>query len=91
MLTSTPRIVHHRPTVHIMSIGRLFAQERAVDVIGPHGSEGADIARHPGHEPGDQGGNAQAEQAGAQIAGEHEGQYFVVTVASRGDRLPLTH
>lgn len=66
-----------------MLVGRVFLDQRAIDVIGPNRGEGADIARHAGHKPGNQRGDAQAEEARATIADEHKRQDGVVALAAR--------
>src|SRR5208283_1910789 len=82
---------YRRPAAHIdiVMIRALFINKRAIDVISPDGSESADIARHSGHESGDQRGDSQAKQARAEIARHHEGQYIVIAMGptNRSDRL----
>ena len=63
-------------------VRRVLVDQGAVDVIGPHGGEGADVARHSRHESGDQRGNAEAEQARSAVACQHQRQDFVITVQS---------
>src|SRR6266481_765524 len=65
---------------NVMLIGRRLAQKWTIDVIRPYRGKGAHVASHARHEPGDQRGDAEAQQAGPAIAGEHEGEHLVVTV-----------
>ena len=76
------------PAAHgdIVRVGGVLADHGAVDVVSPDGGEGADVARHAGHEARDESGDAEAEQAGAAVARQHEGQDFVITVRRRGWR-----
>ena len=67
-----------------MRVAGLLVDEGAVDVVGPDGGEGADVAGHAGHEAGDQRGDAEAEQAGAAVADQHQRQHFVVAVLAGG-------
>ena len=57
-----------------------LADERAVNVIGPHRGESAHVARHSRHEPGDERGDAESQQPRATIARQHQRQDFVVAV-----------
>ena len=70
---------HH----HVVAVGAFLVDERLVDVVGPHGGEGAYVARHAAHEAGDQRGDAQAQQAGAEVANHHQRQRLVVAVQLR--------
>ena len=68
---------------HIMSVLSLLVDQRLVDVVGPHGREGADVARHAAHKSGNQRCDAQPQQSGAHVAHHHQRQHLVVTVQSR--------
>ena len=48
----------------VMRVAFVLADIGLVDVVGPHGGEGADVAGHARHEAGDQRGDAEAEQPG---------------------------
>ncbi len=50
---------------HIVLVAGILVDQRLVDVVGPHGGEGAHVAGHAAHESGDQRGDAEAEQARA--------------------------
>ena len=69
---------------YVMLVRGILVDQRAIDVIGPHGGEGADVARHARHEPGDQRGDAQAQQARAAVARQHQRQHLVVAVQPPG-------
>src|SRR5467141_1603113 len=75
------------PAAHgnVMRVGLTLFDECAIDVVGPNGGEGADVARHPGHEAGDEGGDSEAEETRPAVARQHERQYFVVAVAAARD------
>ena len=49
-----------------------------IDVVGPDGVEGGDVARHARHEAGQQGGQAEAKDAGWEIVQQHDGDGEVV-------------
>ena len=68
------------PAAHryVMRVGRGLAHEGAIEIVGPDGGEGADVAGHPGHESGDQRGDAEAEQAGSHIARHHQREHIVI-------------
>ncbi len=51
----------------IMRVAFVRHKEGLVEVVGPDGVEGGDVARHAGHERGQQGGERQAEQAGRTV------------------------
>ena len=51
-----------------------------IDVVGPDGVEGSDVAGHAGHEAGEEGGQAQAEHAGREVVEQHDGDGQVVVV-----------
>ena len=61
-----------------MRVGRGLAKERAVQIVGPNGCEGADIARHARHESGDQRGDAQTQQARTHVARHHQRENVVI-------------
>ena len=62
----------------------VLVDQGAVDVIGPNGGEGADVARHSGHESGNQSGDAEAEKARSAVACQHQRKNFVIAVQSLG-------
>src|SRR6202789_3876724 len=70
------------PAAHgdVVLVGGALVHEGAVDVVGPDGGEGADVAGHAGHEACDERCDAESEQAGAAVADEHEREDFVVAV-----------
>src|SRR5690348_9445308 len=74
---------YRAPAAHgdVMRVGCIFANEGAVDVVGPDRGEGADVAGHAGHETGDEGRDAEAQEARAAIAREHQRQNLIVAVA----------
>lgn len=74
------------PTAHadIVLIGRVFFDERAIDVVGPDRRKGADVACHAGHESRNERGDAEAKQSWSAITGEHQGEDFVVAMATGG-------
>ena len=61
----------------------ILVDQRLVDVVGPHRGKGAHVAGHAAHEARNQRRDAEAEQAGRQIANHHQRQHFVVAVQSR--------
>ena len=68
------------PHADVMVVGSGLADERAVKVVSPHRGKGAHVSRHARHEPGNEGGNPESQQAGATIARQHQRQDLVVTV-----------
>src|SRR5229473_2407738 len=75
------------PAAHgnVMRVGLILFDECAIDVVGPNGSEGADVPGHAGHEAGDEGGDPKAEETRTAVTRKHERQYFVVAVATARD------
>ena len=63
-----------------MFVGCVLAHEGTVNVIRPHRSECAHVARHPRHESCHQRGNSEPEQPRTAIARQHQRQHFVVAV-----------
>ncbi len=63
-----------------MLVGAALVDVGLVDVVGPDGVEGGDVARHSGHEAGEQGGEAEAEDSGGKEVQEHDGDGEVVVV-----------
>src|SRR6185437_367082 len=70
------------PHGDVMAIAGVRLDQGAIDVIRPDGGERAHIAGHARHEAGDQGGDAEAQESGAAVAGEHQGENLVVVVAA---------
>ena len=62
---------------HVLIAGS-GTKQRLVDVVSPHGRKGADVAGHAGHEPSDERSDTQAEQTGAGVACEEQGQNLVI-------------
>ena len=77
------------PHAEALLIGRGSVEHGAVNVVGPHSRERADIPRHAGHEAGDQCGDADAQEAGAEISGHHQRHHFVEAVTAGGERFRL--
>ena len=71
---------HRREPPHreIMPVGRAGAHVALIDVVRPHGIERRHVARHPGHERGQQRREAQAEQAGREEVDEQHRRGEVV-------------
>ena len=60
-----------------------------IEVIGPDRGERADISGHAGHEARDEGRDAQAQETGPGVAGQHQRQDLVIAVGPGGDGLGL--
>ncbi len=65
-----------------MLVGGLLIKEGTIDVVGPHGGEGAYVAGHAAHKASNQRGDAEPEQAGSAVADQHQRQHFVIAVLS---------
>ncbi len=63
-----------------MRVGAFFVDIGLVDVVGPDGVEGGDVAGHSGHEAGEQRGEAEAEDSGREEVQEHDRDGEVVVV-----------
>ncbi len=70
----------HAAHPEIVGVGAALVDVGLVDVVGPDGVEGGDVAGHAGHEAGEQRGEAEAEDAGGKEAKEHDGDGEVVVV-----------
>ncbi len=75
-----PTTVDKRPIEHVVLVRSVLVDVGAVDVVGPDGGEGRDVAGHAAHEAGDQGGDAEAEQTRAAVADQHQRKHLVVGV-----------
>ena len=56
----------------------MFVDVGLIDVEGPDGVKCGHIAGHPGHETGEQRGEAEAENAGGEVVEKHVGDGEVV-------------
>jgi len=63
-----------------VGVGCLFVDVGLVDVVGPNGVEGSDIAGHSGHEAGEESGEAEAEDSGWEEVEEHNRDGEVVVI-----------
>ena len=63
-----------------MGVGASFVDVGLIDVVGPDGVEGGDVAGHSGHEAGQQGGEAEAEDSCRKEVEEHDGDGEVVVI-----------
>ena len=66
-----------------MAVGAGLVDQRLINVVGPHGGEGAHVAGHAAHEAGNQRGDSQAQQTGPQVAHHHQRQHLVIAVQIR--------
>ena len=65
-----------------MLIGRVLADVALIDVVGEHGVERGDVARHAGHERRHQRRQSDAQHAGRIELRHQRGQHLVVVVAA---------
>ena len=88
MESKTPTDRGHAAHPEIVLVGALLVDVGLVDVVGPDGVEGGDVARHAGHEAGQQRGEAQAEHAGREVVQQQggHGEVVVVDIADRWSR-----
>ena len=70
----------HAAHPEVVRVGALLVDVGLVDVVGPDGVECGDVARHSGHEAGQQGGEAEAQNAGGEEGEQHDGDGLVVVV-----------
>ena len=68
------------PSAHlqVVRVARALVDVGLVEVEGPDGIEGGDVAGHAGHEAGEQRGEAEAENAGGEVVEQHVGDGEVV-------------
>ena len=83
MEMTTPSNGHDAANKHIVLVLGILDNVRLVDVVGEDGGEGAHVAGHAAHESGDERGDAEAEQARAQVAHHHQRKHFVIAVQAR--------
>src|SRR5262249_16024439 len=71
-----------RPTAHtyVVIVATLAVNQWFINVVGPNGGEGSDVAGHAGHEASDERGDTEAQQAGAAVSGEDEREDVVIAV-----------
>ena len=70
----------HSPHPEVVCVGAFLVDVGLVDVIGPDGVECGDVAGHSRHEAGQQGGEAEAQDAGGEEGEQHDGDGLVVVV-----------
>ena len=70
----------HAAHPEIVGVGCLFVDVGLVDVVGPDGVEGGDVAGHSGHEAGEESGEAEAEDSGWEEVEEHDRDGEVVVI-----------
>ena len=70
----------HAAHPEVVRVGRLLVDVGLVDVVGPDGVEGGDVAGHSGHEAGEKSGEAEAEDAGWEEVEEHDRDGEVVVI-----------
>src|SRR5215470_4999802 len=68
---------------HIVLIGSSLVNVRTIDIVRPHGSKGAHIARHSCYEPRDESGDSKTKKSGPTVASQHQRQNLVITVLVR--------
>src|ERR1700750_1973504 len=57
-----------------------FVDVSLIDVVGPDGVEGGDVASHAGHEAGEEGGETEAEDSCGEEVEEHDRDGEVVVI-----------
>ena len=70
----------HAAHPEIVGVGGALVDVGLIDVVGPDGVEGGDVAGHAGHEAGEQRGEAEAEDSGWEEVEEHDGDGEVVVI-----------
>ena len=66
-----------------MGVSSLLVDVGLIDVVGPDGIEGGDVAGHAGHEAGEERGEAEAQDSSGEEMEEHDGNSEVVVIDGR--------